>query len=95
MVAYQASSTSYVQAFLAARAARREQRINQRVVIRNGSIDYTNALRIVLHLAGFVCLSVAGFKINDIAGMSLIGVSCFAFSWLAAPTSDTHPNVRQ
>lgn len=88
MVAYTQQPTSYVQAFLATRAQRRENRREQRIIVRNGRVDYANVLRVILHLIGFSCIAIAGFKYNAIVGLLAVGMSCFAFSWLAAPTSD-------
>jgi hypothetical protein len=42
-------------------------------------------VKLVMHIAGFTCLTVAGFTWNITAGLIIAGVSCFAFSWLSAP----------
>lgn len=39
-------------------------------------------LRIILHLAGFTCLTIAGFTWHPIAGFVVAGLSCFTFSLL-------------
>lgn len=38
--------------------------------------------RFVMHIAGFGCLTVAGFALHFAAGMITAGFSCFALSWL-------------
>lgn len=43
-------------------------------------------LRVVLHLAGFVLLTVAGFEWNMIAGLVIAGASCFVLSTLFTAT---------
>lgn len=42
--------------------------------------------RFAMHVAGFSCLTIAGFALNFAAGMITAGVSCFALSWLTAPS---------
>lgn len=44
-------------------------------------------LRVVLHLAGFVLLTIAGFEWNMIAGLVIAGVSCFVLSTLFTATA--------
>jgi len=41
-------------------------------------------VRVMLHLAGFGLLTLAGFQWNIIAGLIVAGVSCFALSTLMA-----------
>lgn len=41
------------------------------------------AIRWILQLTGFGCLTVAGFSWNLMAGLITAAVSCFAVSWLA------------
>lgn len=43
-------------------------------------------LRVVLHLAGFALLTVAGFQWNMIAGLLVAGASCFVLSTLFTAT---------
>lgn len=40
-------------------------------------------VRLILHLAGFACLTIAGFTWNPVAGFVVAGLSCFAFSALS------------
>lgn len=42
-------------------------------------------VKLVMHIAGFTCLTVAGFTWNITAGLIIAGISCFAFSMLVAP----------
>jgi Na+-transporting NADH:ubiquinone oxidoreductase subunit NqrC len=44
----------------------------------------SSVIRVVLHLAGFGLLTMAGFQWNIIAGLIVAGVSCFALSTLMA-----------
>lgn len=52
----------------------------------NGAIRINAVLsgimRVVLHLAGFGLLTMAGFQFNIIAGLTVAAVSCFALSAL-------------
>jgi hypothetical protein len=47
-----------------------------------------NLVRLVLHLIGFVLLTVAAFEYSMIAGYVVAGVSCFVFSTLATPQAE-------
>lgn len=52
-------------------------------------------IRLVLHLAGFGCLTIAGFYWTITAGYVVAGLSCFAMAWLSTPdTSPAQPPVR-
>jgi hypothetical protein len=46
-------------------------------------------VRLILHVAGFACLTYAGFMWDNIAGMCAAGISCFALSWLTTSGSST------
>jgi hypothetical protein len=51
-------------------------------------------VRLVLHLAGFSLLTMAGFQWNMLAGLIVAGISCFVLSTLlttANPTEDQQP----
>jgi hypothetical protein len=41
-------------------------------------------VKLVLHLAGFACLTIAGFQVSTVAGFVVAGLSAFALSWLIA-----------
>ena len=43
---------------------------------------YQNIVRLLLHLSGFGCLTVAGFAFSFIVGMVVAGVCCFVMSTL-------------
>ena len=42
-------------------------------------------IRVVLHLAGFGLLTIAGFEWSMIAGWCVAGISCFVLSTLLTP----------
>lgn len=44
-------------------------------------------VRLVLHLAGFSCFTIAGFSVSLPAGLIIAGVSCFCLSYLATAKS--------
>lgn len=46
-------------------------------------------IRVVLHLAGFGLLTMAGFTLNMLAGLIVAGVSCFVMSTLMTRTTAT------
>ena len=43
---------------------------------------FQTVTRLVMHLAGFSCLTYAGFIWNPVAGFVVAGLSCFLMSWL-------------
>lgn len=49
-------------------------------------------LRLLLHLAGFSCLTVAGFTVSLLAGLVTAGLSCFVLSTLMT-RHDNPPQV--
>lgn len=57
-------------------------------------VQLTNLARLLLHLTGFVCLTIAGFSAtmpaNIPVGFVVAGLSCFAMSWLStsSPVDD-------
>lgn len=53
-------------------------------------------VRVFLHLAGFACLTYAGFAFNFIAGMVVAGISCFILSTLITVSTPTNsdPTLR-
>ena len=40
-------------------------------------------IRLMMHLAGFGCLTFAGFTVSITAGLVVAGISCFVLSWLS------------
>lgn len=52
-------------------------------------------VRLVLHLAGFACLTFAGFTWNMAAGLVVAGISCFVLSWLNTGEDQTVSDVRR
>lgn len=70
---------------LAARRARKAERFSYRV-----PAFIQASIRLMLHLAGFGCLTYAGFTWNITAGLIIAGVSFFVLSWLSnGTTSET------
>jgi hypothetical protein len=51
-------------------------------------------VRLILHLAGFGCLTIAGFMWTMAIGMIVAGLSCFALSWLATSRGFNPPTPR-
>lgn len=47
---------------------------------------FQTTVRLIMHIAGFSCLTFAGFTWNIMAGLITAGVCCFAFSFLVAGT---------
>lgn len=43
-------------------------------------------VRLMLHLAGFVGLTIGAFNAHIVAGYAVAGLSCFALSWLLTTT---------
>jgi hypothetical protein len=54
-----------------------------------------NSVRLVLQVAGFSLLTIAGFTWHIVAGYVIAGLSCFVFSWLAAPEPSQNDNGPQ
>jgi hypothetical protein len=75
-------------AFLSNRAARERTNTSNRA--RVWLLSFT---KLVMHLAGFGCLTLAGFSWNMTAGLITAGMSFFVLSWLVtgnSSTSDQH-----
>lgn len=64
-------------------ATRRERKHASLAITRTW---FQSIVRLMLHVAGFGCLTVAGFSWNMMAGLIIAAVSFFVFSWLIAPT---------
>lgn len=45
-------------------------------------------IRLMLHIAGFSCLTIAGFHWHVIAGYVVAGLSLFVLSWLLMPSTE-------
>lgn len=48
----------------------------------HASAWFQTVTRLVLHLAGFGCLTYAGFIWHPVAGFVVAGLSCFLLSWV-------------
>jgi len=46
-------------------------------------------IRLIAHLAGFGCLTFAGFTVSMTAGLIVAGLSFFVLSWLSTQTADS------
>lgn len=64
-----------------ARASARRQ--TKQASLARGQQLMQSAIRWILQLTGFGCLTVAGFSWTLMAGLITAAVSCFAISWLA------------
>jgi len=51
------------------------------------------SIRVLLHVVGFSCLTIAGFYWHVIAGLVVAGISCFVMAELLTQ-SDQPPNDR-
>lgn len=60
---------------IARRASSREASTRTRTL-------YQAIVRLLFHLSGFACLTVAGFAFSFIAGMVVAGICCFVMSTL-------------
>ena len=50
-------------------------------------------IKLMLHIVGFSCLTIAGFYWHVIAGLVVAGISCFILSWLlTTPTTAGNSN---
>lgn len=78
---------TYIQMQLAKRISARKERVNRTPIL------FQVMLRLLLHIAGFSCLTYAGFQWNITAGMIVAGLSCFIFSWLFASGSEARENT--
>lgn len=55
---------------------------------KNRSVTVMQAtIRLMLHIVGFSCLTLAAFLWSIIAGLVVAGISCFVFSWLLSTTA--------
>jgi uncharacterized protein involved in cysteine biosynthesis len=54
---------------------------------RNRVHAWQTLMRVIWHLAGFSCLTVAGFYAHMIAGFAVAGFSCFLMSRLTTVTT--------
>lgn len=52
---------------------------------------FQSVIRLVMHLAGFGCLTYAGFIWHPAAGFVVAGLSCFMLSWLTTGTASPKP----
>lgn len=70
-----------------ARASARNK--TKRASLARGQLFMQSAIRWLLQLTGFGCLTIAGFSWTLMAGLITAAVSCFVISWLA--TGDRGP----
>lgn len=46
-------------------------------------------VRLLLHIVGFSCFTVAGFSVSNTVGYLAAAISCFALSWLVTSSAST------
>jgi hypothetical protein len=85
------ASPTFVQ-FLMLKLTTREA---QRSTARAHTHVLVMALRIVLHIAGFACLTYAAYMANVIAGVAVAGLSCFVLARLFTVSSATEQDNSQ
>jgi len=62
----------------------------------NAPAWFQTVTRLVMHLAGFSCLTYAGFIWHPAAGFVAAGISCFLLSWLTTGNGrPTEPKAAQ
>lgn len=88
MVALHETTPSFIEMALrrgaSALANKREKRVTAGIA--------QAVFRFVMHIAGFSCLTIAGFALHFAIGMTVAALSCFALSFLM--TSDNTTNER-
>ena len=61
---------------------------------RNARTWFQATIKLLIHVAGFACLTYAGFTFSLAAGFVVAGLSCFTLSWLTTADSPTPPATR-
>jgi Na+-driven multidrug efflux pump len=80
------SIPEYLSRRVAMAATKRRERSNAARVPRTW---VQGIVRLVLHLVGFSCFTVAGFWLSMPAGMIVAGLSCFCLSFLSTRSDST------
>lgn len=89
MAVYELSGNPSWRSVLAAKLARSAQARSESATRRTESQSWLQSMvRLLLHLGGFACLTLAGFSFNFAIGMVIAGLSCFVFSWLTSTQSN-------
>lgn len=57
----------------------------------HASAWFQTVIRLVLHIAGFGCLTYAGFIWHPVAGFVAAGISCFLLSWVTTSGNSSAP----
>jgi len=82
------SVTSYLAMRLIARLTSRSER-----KARTRPRTWVQAtVKLVLQLAGFSCLTISAWSLNNAAGIAVAGVSCFVLAWLSNGSSTVDDN---
>lgn len=68
---------------------------SERKRVTRGTAVLNGIVRVVLHLAGFGLLTMAGFQFNIIAGLTVAAVSCFALSTLMTRNGNGETEVNR
>lgn len=73
----------------------RAKRSNHTRAVQRTSGSLVNQIfKVILHLAGFACLTIAGFTINNTAGFITAGIALFLFAAIATPDTPSEPTQR-
>lgn len=59
-----------------------DKRARTREATERTHTQFQTIMRLLLHIAGFASLTIAGFAFNFIAGMIVLGICCFVMSTL-------------
>ena len=93
MAVYELSGNPSWRSLMAAKLARSAQARSENTAGRTETQSWAQPMvRLLLHLGGFVCLTLAGFSFNFTLGMVIAGLSCFVLSWLASTQSNNSMN---
>lgn len=78
------TTTATIQATVLARAAEGLMRLaNRRAEATTRARTRVQSLiRVLMTLAGFGCLTLAGFKLHTVVGLVVAGLSCWTIAWL-------------
>lgn len=77
-----------------ARKRQREASNGSRTSLSTVNAVLVATVRLLLHVAGFGLLTLAGFQWNIIAGLVVAGLSCFVMSTLMTRNADNATEVR-
>lgn len=96
MTTFDDANPTFIQFLLWKAGKRVSQR--ERSKAREGSPALTwigTTIRLMMHLAGFGCLTFAGFTVSMTAGLIVAGFSFFVLSWLSTNTANRPQSTDQ